>query len=69
MDSIDVAQNNEEVIQQAAIKKALQSSKNKQIQPTGFCRYCEEPIDKGLFCDIDCSNDYEWVNKCKSERG
>lgn len=24
----------------------------------GVCHYCEEPIEKGPFCDKDCADDY-----------
>lgn len=28
-------------------------------QATGFCLNCEEPIEQGRFCDIDCRDDHE----------
>lgn len=69
MDAIDIAQRNEETIQKAALDSTLNASKFKQLSHTGKCHYCEEPLKQGLFCNIDCSSDYEWLKKCESKRG
>lgn len=57
--------NEEELADEAAeifLKQAL--SKRKPVpHHTGFCLYCKAPIAHGAFCDSDCSDDYEFVNK------
>lgn len=31
---------------------------------TGFCLYCKTPVPKNAaFCDADCRDDYEFINK------
>lgn len=35
-------------------------SQGREINPSGFCHFCEEPVHGNkLFCDADCSTDYE----------
>lgn len=29
------------------------------LQPTGFCRNCDEPISAGHFCDAECRADFD----------
>lgn len=69
MDSIDVAQSNAETAQEAAIKTVINSAKINKLAPKGTCYYCDEKLEKGLFCDIDCSNDFEWEQNCNNRRG
>lgn len=30
---------------------------------TGFCLYCGAAVKEAAFCDADCSEDYEFINK------
>jgi hypothetical protein len=46
-----------------------------KLQPKGSCHYCEADFDKAdpdfakkLFCDSDCSKDYEEEKRLKSRR-
>ncbi len=40
------------------LKVALQNRKIETYE-TGSCNWCDAIIEKGAFCDIECSNDYE----------
>ncbi len=62
MDEIDRAQEHAEEILKRAI--LLAASRTRQLTPKGRCYNCEERIPKGrLFCDLDCSHDYDRRNK------
>lgn len=39
-----------------------------QLQPIGYCYYCNEPV-KGIFCDIECSKSYEHEQKLLRQKG
>lgn len=68
MDIIKVAQDNEELARKTAIKRIVSSSKFKLV-PKGRCYYCDSKIEQGLFCDSECSKDYEWLKNCENRRG
>lgn len=38
------------------------------LQPTGYCYNCEEPVEKGLFCNSDCRDDFEFRQKMEKHR-
>lgn len=62
MDTVDVSQKLQEIDLISALSKA-----KKEVEPeTGCCLYCEQPITSGKFCDIDCSQDYEWMKNRKA---
>ncbi len=58
MDVIDIASEQEAVMLAAQIQQASKSY-NKLV-PKGTCHYCDEdvPSDR-LFCNRDCSQDYD----------
>lgn len=58
MDVIDRASIEEENILKSHLVVAR---KNKfHLEPTGYCRYCDEKVEGAkLFCNCDCSTDYE----------
>lgn len=44
----------------ASIKAALEKAKANRMNPKGACYNCDEPLKPmQLFCDADCSADYE----------
>ena len=45
----------------AAISRARQAASKRDIEPSGRCHNCDEYVDdpRKLFCDADCSSDYE----------
>lgn len=55
MDIADIA--DQLVEQNLAIARA-EAAKFKPHEPTGFCLNCDEPVDKGLFCDADCRDQH-----------
>ncbi|MGB0895657.1 MAG: hypothetical protein ACPGUD_14780 [Parashewanella sp.] len=57
-DTADQAQ----TLEQHNIEQALQK-RNKELPFTGACHYCDEPINKGHFCDADCRDDHQQVNR------
>lgn len=58
-DIIDQATKYEAVMLNAAINRARTTTVSK-ISPCGVCHYCLEPVNSNqLFCDADCSLDYD----------
>ncbi|OFA33323.1 hypothetical protein BAE46_01015 [Glaciecola punicea] len=51
------------------IKHKVRSIRNKkrELNPSGACRWCLEPFEdpksQKLFCDTDCSSDFEKSNR------
>lgn len=58
MDAVDNAQK----LEQQNIELALQK-RNKELPFIGACHYCSEPISDGHFCDSDCRDDYQQINR------
>lgn len=46
-------------LEQLNIEAALANGARQQLQFTGKCHNCNEPIATGHFCDSDCRDDYE----------
>mgnify|MGYP007126760300 CR=1 FL=1 len=66
-DNIDVATEHDAILQKANLQAALKATEPKLL-PNGLCHNCLEVVeDKKLFCDLDCSYDYE-VRRKKSQR-
>ncbi len=63
MDELDHAQGISELLLNVAITNAR--PKGRALVPKGCCHYCEEPseISDQLFCDIDCSMDWEKLQR------
>lgn len=58
MDVIDRASQEEENILIANIAAAKR--KTLHLEPTGKCHFCDEIVEgKKLFCNQDCSSDYD----------
>lgn len=58
MDIVDQAQKHEQLI----IDEAL-SKRHEAIPFTGLCHYCTDAIETGNFCDADCRDDFEQLNR------
>jgi len=58
MDLVDNAQKLEEL----RINQALQK-RNIELPFTGQCHYCDDVIETGGFCDSDCRDDFEQMNR------
>ena len=64
-DIVDAASRQEMFSLDTAITNARNSTATKLLK-IGVCHYCLEKVDKDkLFCDIECSNDYELLKKRK----
>ena len=51
-----------------AMHKAQQAGKQ-DLKPKGTCHNCEETVEDGkLFCDQDCTEDYEKRKFARSQR-
>ncbi len=61
MDLADKAQEQSDLDLSIALIK-----RKAELTEKGSCHWCEEPIEKGVFCDSDCRADYE---KSKIMRG
>lgn len=44
-------------------------SKQEEIKRSGFCANCGGAIDAGVFCDADCSFDFEKRKQAKMRGG
>jgi len=54
MTSIDDSTAMEEFHLQQSLKVRKRS-----LEPVGYCHFCSSELETGVFCDQDCSNDYE----------
>lgn len=63
-DPIDEAAERE----QQMIEIALANRKRPEMQFTGACYNCEEPVGKGFFCCSECREDYERIERAKQHR-
>lgn len=46
----------------------LANRKRPEMQFTGACYNCEEPVSAGCFCGEDCRSDYERIERAKQQR-
>lgn len=62
-DEIDLADELAETMLNAQIERARKQQHN--IQATGHCLYCDEPLvdPKHRWCDADCRDGWELENK------
>lgn len=62
-DEIDHAQRTSELLLEVAIQNAR--PKGRALHPKGVCHFCDELLDVAakLFCDMDCSEDYEKLQR------
>lgn len=67
MDEIDVANETAELLLKAQISK----KKHSGLLPAGACHYCDELLPKigQLFCNRDCSEDYESEQRMRHRAG
>lgn len=64
MDTIDDAQIVADHFLSVAIENAR--SKDRAFLPKGKCYYCDSKVaDKNVFCDIDCLEDHEKMERKK----
>jgi len=54
--------------QQQMIDNALANRPRPTMVYTGECHWCEEPIDKGHYCNSDCRKDHEVMVWAESQR-
>lgn len=47
---------------------ALANRKKPEMTFTGRCYYCESTLSKGCFCDTDCREDFEKVERARKMR-
>lgn len=66
-DQIDNANEMADAYINGAIETARTTKAEHRLAPKGACHNCEEPLaDKGqIFCDAECSEDYEYVESRK----
>lgn len=57
MDNADRAQQHIE----KHLARALNNLNRTHIPSTRKCLYCEEPVEKGRFCDAECRDEYEKI--------
>ena len=66
-DIYDQATDQEMMDRDLAIKAAR--AQNQPMKFTGHCKYCEEHIDRGHFCNAECREDFEQMQKMKHLSG
>ena len=54
--------------EQQMIEIALANRPKPNMVYTGECHWCEEPIDKGHYCDAKCREDHEKYLRAQSQR-
>ncbi|MEN4603023.1 hypothetical protein [Pantoea agglomerans] len=54
--------------EQQMIEIALANRKRPEMQFTGDCYNCEKAVTAGCFCDEDCREDYERIERAKQHR-
>ena len=66
-DQIDNANEMADAYIESAISAARVTNKNSRLVAKGACHNCDEPLPcpGQLFCDSDCSEDYEYVQSRK----
>lgn len=60
----DIADEAADLTQQM-IDVALANRPKTAIEFTGKCHYCEEPIDNGRYCTVECRDDGEKIERAK----
>lgn len=65
----DICDQADQLIEMNLNKQLEEIKQRKGLQETGFCLYCSSKLDKGYFCDIDCRDDYEFVESRKRANG
>jgi hypothetical protein len=62
-DEVDIADEVAETILQAQIEKARRQQDT--VQATGFCLFCDEPIEEPgrRWCSSECRDDWELEHK------
>lgn len=65
MDMFDKASEYEQKFRESSISLAIGKA---QPKATGQCRYCEEPTKKA-FCDAECRDAYEHLERMKRRNG
>lgn len=64
MNEGDQAERAADTFLQASIQSARSAAKHRALLPRGSCYFCDEPIKQPkLFCDKDCSEDYEKLKR------
>ena len=58
----DICDQADELIQMSLTNKINEIRSKKPLQATGKCLNCDEQVE-GLFCDVDCRDDYDYRNK------
>ncbi len=64
-DDIDIAQESQQRLHDARIEQARARAGQLEVQATGFCLNCSEPLSGRRFCDADCRDDYQKTNKMR----
>ena len=59
-DKVDEAQ----IYSELHLIKSLKNIKLTKPTYSGFCLYCDEPVEQRRFCDSSCRIYYERENKC-----
>ena len=65
-DSFDHASDMEEFHRQNSIKAIRET---KPVKFSGFCLSCNQRIDQGRFCSMECNEDYELEQNLKAIKG
>lgn len=55
-------------LEQQIIEIALANRRQPEMAFTGACYYCEEAVSTGCFCDEDCREDFQRIERAKQHR-
>ena len=69
MDTIDSAKEKEEDILDKTLSSIRANANKRELEPCGECYNCGEPIKEGLFCCVECRDEYEHYIECLRRNG
>ncbi len=69
MDSADQAEKQESFLLAERIREVRSRTTTKSRVPRGSCYFCDEPLpEPDIFCDRDCKEDYDRLQRANSFR-
>ena len=69
MDIVDNAKNQEDNILNKTLTDIRAKANKRELVPCGECYNCGEPIKQGLFCCVECRDEYEHYMECLRRSG
>ncbi|GLP95317.1 hypothetical protein [Paraferrimonas sedimenticola] len=52
-------------LQEMRIAHQIENRNNERLINTGRCHYCDSLTGDRCFCDVDCRDDFEFINRAR----